>query len=86
MGGRVVPLRLDKDVLEFVDLLVRLGVYSSRSEALRKLIKAGMRELGWIYRVVRGVEVLFELEEECGDIPFKLDGALKELLEERDRF
>jgi len=41
---RVIPLRLDNEVLSFVDMLIDLGVYSSRSEALRDLIKIGIEE------------------------------------------
>jgi len=84
--GQVVPVRLDREVLEFIDMLVKLGVFSSRSEALRELIKAGMKEFKLVIDVVKAVEKLFELEREEGDIPIKLDGALKQLLEERGRF
>jgi len=86
MGSRVVPVRLDRELLEFVDELVRLGVFSSRSEALRELINFGIEGLKWVPEVVEAVEKLFELEREEGDVPVRLEGALRELLEERGRF
>jgi len=43
VGSKVVPVRLDDDLLKLVDELVRLGVYSSRSEALRELVRIGTR-------------------------------------------
>ena len=86
MGGQVVPVRLDREVLELIDMLVRLGIYSSRSEALRELIKIGVREFRWAAKVAEAVEKLFELEKEEGDIPIRLEGALRQLLEERGRF
>lgn len=48
--NKAVPVRLDDETLRLIDELVRLGVYSSRSEALRDLIKIGIKH-------VRGVKV-----------------------------
>lgn len=84
--GRVVPVRLDDELLGFVDELVRLGVYSSRSEALRDLVRIGARHVEWVRAVARAVDRLFELEREEGDVPIRLEGALRRLLAERGRF
>ena len=86
MSSRVVPVRLDRELLAFIDTLVKLGVYRSRSEALRGLIEIGIEELRWAGEVFEAVEKLFELEREEGEIPLRLDGALRQLLEERGRF
>ena len=83
MRDQVIHVRLDREVLGFIDMLVKLGVFSSRSEALRELIKAGMKEFELVNNVVKAVEKLFELETREGDIPIKLNGASKQLLEER---
>ena len=85
MSTRVVPLRISKKILEEVDKLVELGVFNSRSEALRELVKIGLRNYEKLTRIAKGVEKLFELEENEGDIPVELRGALKELLEERKK-
>ena len=61
---RVIPLRLDNEVLSFVDMLIDLGVYSSRSEALRDLIKIGIEKYRWMNRVYEAIEKLFKLENE----------------------
>lgn len=68
VGSKVVPVRLD-DLLKLVDELVRLGVYSSRSEALRGLIRIGARYVRQIKIVAKAVNKLFEMEKEEGDIP-----------------
>ena len=86
MGSRIVPVRLDDGDLRQVDLLVRLGLFSSRSEALRALIRLGVRSLKDVAEVAEGLEKLSRLEAEEGDIPIRLDGALRELLAGRDRF
>ncbi len=86
MGSRVIPVRLDDDDLAFIDLLVKLGIYRSRSEAIRELIRAGMRSHEDIVKVAKAVEELFRMEREEGAIPIRLDGALKQLLRERERF
>ncbi len=86
MGSRVVPVRLDDDLLKLVDGLVRLGVYSSRSEALRDLVRIGARHVQRIHVVAEAVDRLFELEREEGDVPIRLEGGLRRLLSERGRF
>jgi len=86
VGSKVVPVRLDDDLLKLVDELVRLGVYSSRSEALRELVRIGARYVSQIKIVAEAVNKLFELEKEEGDIPVRLEGALGQLLAERERF
>jgi len=59
-------------------------VFSSRSEALRELIKEGIRSYERVAKIAKGVEELFRIEKETGDIPVRLDGATQELLKERD--
>ena len=86
MCSQVVPVRLDRELLEFIDTLVRLGVFRSRSEALRELVSLGLEGFKWVPKVVKAVEKLFELEQKEGDIPVRLNGALRQLLEERGRF
>ena len=66
MGSRIVPVRLDDDLLKLVDELVRLGIYSSRSEALRDLVRIGARYVKRIHVVAETVDKLFELEREEG--------------------
>lgn len=83
---RVVPVRLDDDTLGFIDMLINLGIYNSRSEALRDLIRIGVDELKWMAKVNEAVEKLFKLETEYGEIPIKIKGILEELLRGRDRF
>ena len=83
---RVVPVRLDDDVIGFIDMLVDLGIYSSRSMALRELVRMGMEEFRWMANVEEAVEKLFKLEEEMGGIPIKIEGGLEQLLAERGRF
>lgn len=83
--SKVVPVRLDPELLEAVDALVRMGVYASRSEAIRALVEAGLEKLGWSRRVAEAVAKLFEIEEREGRLPVELRGGLKQLLEERGR-
>ncbi len=86
MGSKVVPVRLDDEILEFIDELVRLGLYSSRSEALRDIIRAGIKSMERVREIAEAVTKLFELEKEEGDIPVRLSGALRQLLAGRGRF
>ncbi|MCD6480439.1 hypothetical protein J7L65_06645 [Candidatus Bathyarchaeota archaeon] len=61
---------------------MRSGVFRSRSEALRMLIRLSPKDL---MEVSEALKRLFELEGE-EDIPIRLDGALRMLLSERCRF
>ncbi len=86
VGSEVVPVRRDDDLLELVDELVRLGIYSSRSEALSELVRLGDRYISQIKIIAEAVKKLFELEKKEGDIPIRIEGALRQLLAERERF
>jgi len=86
MGSKVFPVRLDERDVRQVDLLVRLGVFKSRSEALRMLIRLGVKSLEELVEISEALERLSQLEGEEGEIPIRLDGALRRLLSERGRF
>jgi len=84
--GRVVPVRLDPELLEEVDALVRAGVYASRSEAIRALVEAGLEKIRRARLIAEAVEKLFELERGEGKPSVELRGGLQQLLEERGRY
>ena len=86
MGSKVIPVRLNDDILGLIDRLVKLGIYRSRSEALRDLIRIGAKHVEWVKEVFEAMNKLFELEKEEGDIPIRFEGALRQLLAERERF
>jgi Arc/MetJ-type ribon-helix-helix transcriptional regulator len=65
--------------------LVELGVFKSRSEAVRALVKIGIEELSDLAVIVDACEKLFELERRLGDIPIRFRGGFKELIEMRER-
>ena len=47
-------------------------------------MRAGAERFSGLARIVEAVERLFELERGLGDVPVRLDGALKQLLGERE--
>jgi len=72
-------------MLESIDLLVRLKIFNSRSEALRKLLQIGLKEVEKHVRILRAIEELFDIEKKTGKIPIRLAGERAQLLKERDR-
>lgn len=86
VSKKIIPIRVDDDTMKLIEELVRLGVYNSKSEALRDLIRIGAKRARKVKVIAEAVNSLLELEKEEGDIPIKLEGALKELLAERERF
>ena len=86
MSSRTIPVRLKDGDIEQVDMLVQLGLFNSRGEALRELIRIGVKSLKEVAEIATALRLLFKLEESSGDIPIRLPGALKQLLAERDRF
>jgi len=41
----VIPLKLDNDIVEKLDLLVKMRIYKTRNEALRHLIQNGLEKI-----------------------------------------
>jgi hypothetical protein len=68
VGDEVVPTKRGDDLLELVDELVRLGD----------------RYISQIKMIAEAVNKLFELEKKEGDIPVRIEGALRQLLAERE--
>lgn len=85
MTSRVVPVRLSERELQLLDALIELGVFRTRSEAIRELVSLGLRSLGELGEIERIVNELQELERRHGRIPLDLRGGLRELIEERRR-
>jgi hypothetical protein len=77
---------IEQETLDAVDALVRLGIFKSRSKALKTLIRIGLSSVGDVVNVVKISERLFELERTLGYIPVRLDGGFKDLMEMRERF
>jgi len=80
-----MPIRLRDEELKQIDKLVELGIFQSRSEAIRELIKLGIKNLDRLPEISRALEKLFELEKTEGKIPINLGGSTKQLLKERGR-
>jgi len=76
MGSKTVSTGIEQETLDAVDALVKLGIFKSRSEALKILIKIGLSSVGDVVNVVRISERLFELERTLGYIPVRLGGGL----------
>jgi hypothetical protein len=85
MVTKIVPIRLKEEELKQIDELVEYGIFQSRSEAIRELIKIGIDNLTYLSEVFDAVKKLFELEKIEGKIPIDLSGATEQLLRERER-
>lgn len=85
MGSKLIPIRLKEQELKQIDQLVEFGIFQSRSEAIRELIRLGVERLDYLSEVSKALEKLFELEKIEGEIPIDLSGATKQLLKERER-
>jgi Arc/MetJ-type ribon-helix-helix transcriptional regulator len=83
MVTKIVPIRLKEEELKQIDELVEYGIFQSRSEAIRELIKIGIDNLTYSSEVFEAVKKLFELEKIEGKIQIDLSGAIEQLLRER---
>ena len=83
MNSRIIPIRLKDQELKQIDQLVELGIFQTRSDAIRELIRLGIENLSYIFEIFRALEKLLELEKIEGNIPINLNGMTKQLLEER---
>ncbi|MFZ8795132.1 MAG: ribbon-helix-helix domain-containing protein [Acidilobaceae archaeon] len=76
---------IEQETLDAVGAFVRLGVFKSRSEALKTLIRIGLSSVGDAANIVKISDRLFEPERTLGYIPVRLDGGFKDLMEMRMR-
>jgi flagellar biosynthesis regulator FlbT len=83
MVTKIVSIRLKEEELKQIDQLVEYGIFQSRNEAIRELIKIGIDNLICSSEVFEAVKKLFELEKIEGKIPIDLSGATEQLLRER---
>jgi Arc/MetJ-type ribon-helix-helix transcriptional regulator len=57
-----IPVRLDRETLETLDLFVKSGLYRNRSDAIRELMKRGLdsqeglRKLGRIVKLIQTLD------------------------------
>ena len=77
--AETVPVRIDKETLETVDLFVKLGFYRNRSEVIRDLMKKGLQARDEMKELGKLVKIVERLDKEG-----KIDFSGLEL--ERDRF
>ena len=73
IGMTVVPIRLSRQDARKLDLLVKLGLYNSRTEAMRAMIQATADEQLNRYmlndRVKEALKELLEAEKQEGENP-----------------
>jgi Arc/MetJ-type ribon-helix-helix transcriptional regulator len=72
----VIPIRLKRQDARKLDLLVKLGIYRSRTEAIRAMIEAGADEQVRHYlmseKVLNALDELLEYEKSNGRNPLRV--------------
>lgn len=72
----VVPIRLSREDARRLDLLVKMGIYRSRTEAIRAMIQAGADENISRYlmneTVLKALDELLEYEKSNGRNPLRV--------------
>jgi Arc/MetJ-type ribon-helix-helix transcriptional regulator len=57
-----IPVRLDRETVDTLDLLVKTGLYRNRSEAIRELMKRGLdskeelKKLGKLVKLIQTMD------------------------------
>lgn len=57
-----IPVRLSRETVETIDLFVKAGLYSNRSEAIRELMKRGLdsqeelKQLGKLVKIIQRLD------------------------------
>lgn len=57
-----IPVRLNRETLETIDLFVKTGLYANRSEAIRELMKLGLdsqeelKQLGNLVKIIQSLD------------------------------
>jgi len=72
----VVPIRLSKEDARKLDLLVKLGIYGNRTEAIRAILHAEADEkiAGFMLngKILRALHELLEYERRTGTNPVRI--------------
>jgi Arc/MetJ-type ribon-helix-helix transcriptional regulator len=91
MAMAVVPIRLSRQDARKLDLLVRLGLYNSRTEAIRAMIQATLDEQLNRYllsdTVKQALDELLQAEKRRGENPLRItsDKTAAEIVAESRR-
>ncbi len=56
----IVPVKLDKKIVKLIDTLVEMGIFRSRNEAIRSMIRDGIKNF---FGVMFGERVLSAVSE-----------------------
>ncbi len=81
---KVIPVRIDDKMLKNIDMLVKSGIYKSRSEALRKILEIGLEKIDEEVEYIKKID---KIVDKIIDSELNFDGALRKSLEEgRDRW
>lgn len=75
--SEVISVRLKRSIIKEIDDLVKLGIFSSRNEALNFLISQGLKEIDYLKE---------ELEKAKKVTLPLINKTLEDFLEERERF
>lgn len=63
-----IPVRLDRETIETLDLFVKTGLYRNRSDAIRELMKKGLnsqnelKQLGHIVKLIHKLDTAGRLD------------------------
>ena len=87
MKRKTLSLRIDVDVIEFIDTLVKLGFYTDRDKALREMIKLGKERLYGevMLKISNIVDKIIKFEEKAGEQAINASGLRKLIISERDQ-
>ena len=91
MAMALVPIRLSRQDARKLDLLVRLGLYNSRTEAIRAMIQATLDEQLNRYllsdTVKQALDELLQAEKRRGENPLRItsDKTAAEIVAESRR-
>jgi uncharacterized protein len=83
--SHVISVRLDDEMLQAVDLLVRAGLFQSRSEAASQLIKAGVQASGeWLRQAQEIADSVQKMKQEFMEAVKRKDAQTVSRLLEQD--
>ena len=86
MAKEKIQIRIDEETSKFVNLMLRSGLFRTKSDALRYILSAGITAAAKFPEVSEKVEKLKSMEKTSGRPPIELAGSFKDLLVNRDRF
>lgn len=88
MGKEVLPVRLDREIIDILEEIVKAGFFPDKSKAARELLKLGLEKFNedMMARISSLVDIAIKIERDAKEPAITVPKLREMLILERDRW